>query len=168
MKCVYTPTFLEHFIFLFIFYKVWIHLENIFKIKRESLKYISEEKYCKLHLQFIFLGNTITEVSPISNLLRISSGLYSSSNGNIWVNWSSSSTRSNPSGMIGWSLKPSFRTANMTSIMYWTRMSILDSCRMYRRRSKIAFKIDRNVNMKKDFLIQTKTNPNVIANYTYH
>lgn len=71
-------------------------------------------------------------------LLRTSSVLYSSSSGNIWVNWSSSSTRSRPSGITGWSLKPSFLIANMTSIMYWTLLSIADSWRTFLRRSNIA------------------------------
>lgn len=36
-------------------------------------------------------------------------------------------------------LKPSFLTANMTSIIYWTRFSVSDSCRTFRNLSNTAW-----------------------------
>ena len=50
---------------------------------------------------------------------------------------SSSSTKSNPSGMIGLSLYLSFLTWNKTSTMYWTLLSIPLSFKIVRNRSKI-------------------------------
>lgn len=82
---------------------------------------------------------------PLCILLRMSSWLYSSSSGSMWVNWSSSSTRSRPSGITGWSLKPSFLMANITSIMYWTLLSMADSWRTFLRRSNMAEKRDQRI-----------------------
>lgn len=73
-----------------------------------------------------------------SHLLSWSCPVVTSSSCRRWVNWSSSSTRSRSEMMEGCALKPSFLMANMTSTIYCTRLSSCPSCRMLRRRSKMA------------------------------
>lgn len=92
-------------------------------------------------------GRTNPSESP-RHSLSWSCPVVTSSSCSRWVNWSSSSTRSRSEMTAGWALKPSFLMANMTSTIYCTRLSSCASCRMLRRRSKMAAHQTRRVPCK--------------------
>ena len=87
-------------------------------------------RICRVHITNYYWS--------LERLALTSSPPVASSRVIMWVYWSSSSTRSSSSAMLGLSLKPSFLTWNMTSIMYWVLLSRVLSCRTCLSLSNIA------------------------------
>ena len=99
----------------------------------------------------LYISSFSINSSSNLNTFKDSSGSISSSSRlRKWVVWSSPSTRSKSSFTAGRSLNFSFLIWKSTSIMYWTLLSILPSCRIERNRSKIAFEGLGEFSAKKD------------------